>query len=61
MRGISTPSPYLMSMPRKVLFGTAAAIVPWCQQRGKVPPTLLDLSLARKQARRESSARRKER
>jgi hypothetical protein len=42
------PSAYLLSMPRNVLFGSAAGIEAWCADRGKVRPSLLDLDVARR-------------
>lgn len=42
------PSTYLVKdMPRRVLFGKAAAIIGWCRENGRAVPTLLDLGLAR--------------
>lgn len=47
------PSAYLMTMPKAVLFGQAKAIEEWCRENDKVPPTLLDLDLARRARRRK--------
>lgn len=48
------PSAYLLSMPRNVLFGSAAGIEEWCADRNKVRPTLLDLDLARRFVNKEA-------
>lgn len=39
---------YPATMPRRVLFGSALVIQQWCRENEKVPPTLLDLALARR-------------
>lgn len=51
------PSPYLLAMPRKVLFAEAGVIEAWCKERGKARPTLLDLYAAREYVKAERAAR----
>lgn len=54
MSAHTLPSAYLLSMPRNILFGTAAGIEAWCADRGKVRPSLLDLDMARRQSKSEA-------
>jgi hypothetical protein len=49
---------FLMTMPARVLFGTARGIESWCAENGKCRPTLLDLARAR-DARKGERARRR--
>lgn len=50
----STPThKYLLAMPNKVLFGTAAGIESWLKENGKQRPTLLDLEKARAERKRK--------
>lgn len=49
---------YLMTMPRRVLFGPAKGIEAWCAENEKVRPTLFDLDNARRARTNERRGRR---